>query len=132
MKKLMLFAAVIAGAVMLTGCGDVDENKTPAEIKAEAVNLDAGKIKDIMEEYKEAIEEKSEELKDIAEDFAEQLKKEGKDASGMLNNLFSGKSALSPEAQALKDEMTKVEDSLRKLTANLKAYTDALKEKGSK
>ena len=118
MRRIMvsLFGAALAVG-MLAGCGsEVDENKTPAEIKAEAANWDTAKIEKQMEAYKKAIEAKAAELKKAADELAavpldKKLGEEGKKAAAKVA------------------EVTK---SLDNLKAGLEAYAEALKAKMAK
>ena len=117
MKKFaMAFACAILAAGMMTGCGDVDENKTPAEIKAEAANWDTAKIEKQMEAYKKAIEAKAAELKKAADELAavpldKKLGEEGKKAAAKVaevtNYLDNLKAGLEAYAEALKAKMAK-------------------------
>ena len=73
MKQMLvsLFGAALA-VCMLAGCGDgVDENKTPEQIKAEVVNLDAAAIQKQIDAYTKVIEEKSKELAKVMDQIKE-------------------------------------------------------------
>ena len=67
MRRIMvsLFGAALAVG-MLAGCGsEVDENKTPDQIKAEVAKLDAAAIQKQIDADKKAIEEKRMELSKV-------------------------------------------------------------------
>lgn len=113
MKKLLMLAMLVCGALMLAGCGsNVDENKTPEQIRAEIQDLDMEKIQAIVADYQKAIEKKAAELKAEVEKLAaipltEQLGEEAKKIRGNL------------------EDITK---SLDKLKANMAAYAEGLKK----
>lgn len=114
MSKCMWIAVCALCAGLLVGCGgSVDEDKPVDQIKAEAAQWDADKIEDVIEEYKEAIEEKTEKLQ------AELAKL--KDIP--LTEITGEK------AKSIKVESEKLATSLDKLKDQLEAYVDALKEK---
>ena len=114
MKKMLLLAGMLCGALFLAGCGNgVDENKTPAQIQEEVAKMNVSDIQAMVAKYQKAIEAKTQELKAETEKLAkipltEQL---GKDA------------------QATKDKMAKITESLKKLEANMATYAEGLKKK---
>ena len=112
-KFAMAFACAILAAGMMTGCGDVDENKTPDQIKAEVAKLDAAAIQKQIDAYKKAIEEKSKELSKVMDQIKEIPLTE----------------QLSDNAKKLQAEAANLGKSINKLKDNLEAYVDGLKEK---
>ena len=105
MRRIMvsLFGAALAVG-MLAGCGsEVDENKTPDQIKAEVAKLDAAAIQ----------EEKSKELSKVMDQIKEIPLTE----------------QLSDNAKKLQAEAANLGKSINKLKDNLEAYVDGLKEK---
>ncbi len=117
MKKALLFAICALGAgLMLTVCGNVDEDKPLEQVKAEAAKWDADKLEDVIEEYTEAIEEKAEELKAELEKLKEIP----------LTEITGEK------AKAIKAETEKLTESIAKMKKQLEAYAEALKAKAAK
>lgn len=88
MKKAMLslFGAMLAVG-MLAGCGNVDENKTPAQVKEEAATWDAAKIESVMKEYRAAIDAKKAELSKVNDQLGEiPLKEQSGEKAGKLRD----------------------------------------------
>ncbi len=114
MKKIMLMALLCCGAVFLAGCGDnVDENKTPEQIKTEVASMNADDIQKVIAEYQKAIEEKAAEVKVEADKLAKIP----------LTEQFGD------EAKKLRGNVSELTKSLDKLKANMETYADALKQK---
>ena len=111
MKKMMLFAA-IAAAAMLFGCSKADENKTPEQIKQEVAKMDAAEIQAVIADYQKAIEAKTADLKKEADKL-----KELKPAE-----------LLGDKAKDIKTNMEGLTKSLDKLKANMAAYAEGLKK----
>lgn len=109
---LMLVAA--CSICLFSGCGqNVDENKTPEQIKTEAANMSAQDIEALIVKYQKAIEAKAAELKVEADKLAKiPLAKQ-----------------LDDEAKAVRANMEKLTSSLEKLKANMSAYAESLKAK---
>lgn len=113
MKKLILAAAVLATALVMTGCGSkADENKTPNQIKQEVSQMDADSIQAVIADYQKAIEEKSAELQKEADKLKE-LKPE---------------ELLGDKAKSIKDRMAELTASIDKLKANMEAYAEGQKK----
>ena len=88
MKKVMLslFGAMLA-AGMLAGCGNVDENKTPAQVKEEAATWDAAKIEKDMKEYRDVTDAKKAELSKVNDQLSEiPLKEKSGEKAGKLRD----------------------------------------------
>jgi outer membrane murein-binding lipoprotein Lpp len=114
MKKVLFLAILACGTMMLAGCGNkADENKTPAQIQAEVQKMDASEIQAVIADYQKAIEKKAAELKKGADKLA---------AIPLTEQLGD-------EAKKVRANMDNLKDSLAKLQANLKAYTDGLTKK---
>ncbi|MDD3117465.1 MAG: hypothetical protein PHO45_08905 [Victivallaceae bacterium] len=114
MKKLLLLACVIGAAIVFYGCGKgADENKTPAQIQSEVAKMDANEINAVVAKYQKAIEAKTAELKTETEKLA----------TIPLTEQFGD------EAKKVKENMSGLSESINKLTANMQAYADGLKQK---
>ena len=103
MKKVMLslFGAMLA-AGMLAGCGNVDENKTPAQVKEEAATWDAAKIEKVMKEYRDVIDAKKAELSKVNDQLSEiPLKEKSGEKSGIRPNSCSLRSPNSKRCMRL-------------------------------
>ena len=102
MKKLFVMALVLCGALFFAGCGsNVDENKTPEQIREEVATMSVEEIGGIITEYQEAIAAK------VAELEAEVAKLGGMSAEKV-------------------EELTA---SIEKLEANVAAYSEGLLNK---
>ena len=111
-----LFGAALAVG-MLAGCGsEVDENKTPDQIKAEVAKLDAAAIQKQIDAYKKAIEEKAAELAAKTDELKE----------------IPLKDMLSDKAKGIQGEIAEITKSLDKLKDNMAAYAEGLKAKAGK
>ncbi len=113
MKKLLL--AMLCGcALFVAGCGkSADENKTPAEIKAEVASMSKEDIQEMVEVYKAAIAEKEAEISKVAAEIAkipitEQMGEKAKELRGKTEELGV---------------------SVKRLTENMKAYIEGLSTK---
>ena len=118
MKQMLvsLFGAALAVG-MLAGCGDgVDENKTPEQIKAEVVNLDAAAIQKQIDAYTKVIEEKSKELAKVMDQIKE----------------IPLTAQLGDKAKGLQASAADLGREINKLKENLEAYVEGLKAKADK
>ena len=113
MKKLLL--AMLCGcALFVAGCGkSADENKTPAEIKAEVSSMSKEDIQEMVDVYKAAIAEKEAEISKVAAEIAkipitEQMGEKAKELRGKTEELTA---------------------SVKRLTENMKAYIEGLSTK---
>ena len=114
MKKTItvLFAAA---AIMLCGCGaNVNENKTPEQAKTEAATMDAALQKQV-DALKTYLESKQAEIKAVSEKIAKIPLAE------QMGN----------DAKALREEVVKIGDSVKKIQAQLSVYLEELKAKSA-
>ncbi len=118
MKRIMMsFFGVALAVGMLAGCGsEIDENKTPDQIRAEVAKLDAAAIQKQIDAYRKAIAEKTQELARVTDQIKEIPLAE----------------QLSDNAKKLQAEAANIGKSLGRLKDNLEAYVDGLKEKSGK
>lgn len=113
MKKIIT-SVVAAFALLLCGCGDnVNVNKTPEQVKAEAASMDVASIQKKIDELKAYADKKGAEAKAVAEKISkipltEQM---GKDA------------------QALREEASKIGKDVDKVKAQIAAWTSEMKAK---
>ena len=113
MKKIWS-GLVLGSTLLIAGCSNgVDENKTPAEIKAEVVNMNMNDIQAMVAKYQKAIEKKTAELKVETEKLAKIPLTE----------------QLGAEAKNLRSSIEEITKSLDKLKDNMAAYADGLKKK---
>lgn len=118
-EKFLTIAMVgLLSIGLLAGCGgsEVDENKTPEEIRQEIVNMDTKDIQKQIDAYTKAIAEKMEEVKVEAEKLSKIPLTE----------------QLGDEAKAVRANLDNLKDSAAKLQKNLEAYAEGLKEKSAK
>ena len=108
----MFVAALLMSAMVMYGCSQADEDKTPEQIKQEIVNMDVAKIQSIIADYQEAIADKTAELEKEAAKLKE-IK---------ITEMFG------EEAKAIKNNMADITKSLDKLKDNMKAYSEGLKK----
>ena len=114
MRKMLLLAGMLCGALFLTGCGnDVDENKSTTQIQEEVAKMDAAQIQAMVDKYQKAIEAKSAELKVQADKLAK----------------IPPTELLGDDAKAIKAKMTDLTDSINRLKTNMEAYAEGLKKK---
>ena len=113
MKKLLL--AMLCGcALFVAGCGkSADENKTPAEIKAEVTSMSKEDIQEMVDVYKTAIAEKEAEAKKVLEEIA---------ALPLTEQVGD-------KAKQLRAKAEEIGASVKRLTANMAAYAEGLKNK---
>lgn len=117
--KFLSFAMVgLLSIGLLAGCGgsDVDENKTPEQIRQEIVNMDTKDIQKQIDAYTKAVAEKLEEVNAEAKKLADIPLTE----------------QLGDEAKAIRKNLDSLKDSLGKLQKNMEAYAEGLKEKSAK
>ena len=117
MKRMMgALAGAFLAAGMLCGCGEsVDENKPIAEVQAEAAKLDAKQLEAKIEACKKFLDEKKKEADALAKKIGE----------------IPLKDMLGDEAKNLKQEASKIAESVSKVTAQMDAYAKELKNKGA-
>ena len=118
MKKLMgALVGAVAAAALLCGCGDskVDENKSLADVQAEAAKLDASQLQAKIEQCKAILDAKKVE------------------AEGVANKLkaIPLKDQLGPEAKDLQGQLAKITESVQKVTAQMDAYGKELQAKAA-
>lgn len=118
MKKIIwMFTGVVVAAALFTGCGNnVDENKTPEQIRAEITNWDSSKLQKAVDDYTKAIAAKTEELNA---------------ALAKVKDL-SAQDLLGDKGRQLKADADEIEKSLEKLKENMEVYAESLKEKVEK
>ncbi|MBN1787516.1 MAG: hypothetical protein JW806_03895 [Sedimentisphaerales bacterium] len=117
MKRIqigLIVCTAVLIALGLYGCGGVDEAKPLDQVKAEAEKMDVEQLKAVATKYKAAIEAKKDE---IAE-YMTKLKEIP--ATEQLGN----------EASALKDDLSKLNDSMKALQDRFQIYYNKLKELG--
>lgn len=114
MRKMLLLAGMLCGALFLTGCGnDVDENKSTTQIKEEVSKMDASQIQAMVDKYQKAIEERAAELKVEADKLAQiPLTEQTGDA-----------------AKASRAKIEELKNSINRLKTNMEAYAEGLKKK---
>lgn len=114
MKKLFVMALVLCGALFFAGCGsNVDENKTPEQIREEVATMSVEEIGGIITEYQEAIAAK------VAELEAEAAKLEGMSAAELFGE----------EGLSIAEKVEELTASIEKLEANVAAYSEGLLNK---
>ncbi len=118
MKRVGMLLAAVCAAGVLAGCGGDDfENKSPEQVRTEAVKMTAQDINAKIAECNKVIAVKAAELEKALAPL--------KDIK--VTEMFSEK------AKAIKEQVEKdskpLKESLDKLGATLKAYEEALKEK---
>ena len=113
MKKLLL--AMLCGcALFVAGCGkSADENKTPAEIKAEVTSMSKEDIQEMVEVYKAAIADKEAEISKITAEIAKVPITE----------------QMGDKAKELRAKAEELGVSVKRLTENMKAYIEGLSAK---
>ena len=115
MKKI-LATLVAASALILCGCGaNVNENKTPEQIKTEAASMDAASLQKQIDALKAFISEKNAEAKVLAEKLSKIPLTEH----------------MGNDAKALREEASKIAESVKKIQAQLGVYVEELKAKAS-
>ncbi len=115
MKKTLV-SMLAACAIVLCGCGaNVDENKTPQQAKTEAASMDAASLQKQIDELKAFIAKKEVEAKAVAEKISKIPLAE------QMGN----------DAKALREEASKIADSVKKIQAQLSVYAEELKAKAA-
>ena len=117
MKRMMgALAGAFIAAGMLCGCGEsVDENKPIADVQAEAAKLDAKQPEAKVEACKKFLEAKKVEADELAKKIS----------------AIPLKDMLGPEAKNLKEQASKIGESVKKVTAQMDAYAKELKSKAA-
>lgn len=114
MKKMLFLTCILSGTLFLAGCGDgVDENKTPAQIQQETIEMNVDQIKDMIAKYQKAISQKTNELK--------------KEMDKLAN--IPLQEQMGSEAKKVRAEIEKLSNSLNKLKANAQTYAEELSKK---
>jgi len=109
------FCLLAVCLLALVGCGEkADESKPIGEVKAEAEQMDADKLRSMALTYKEAIVAKKGEVEKVA---------------GKIKDIPVAK-MLGDEAKELKSEIDTLNKSVSALTERFQVYYDKLKEKG--
>ena len=112
MNTRILMVVLLAGAVLVCGCGKkADENKPVSEVKAEAEKMDVQQLKDMALSYKNAIVAKQDEVKKLADKIA--------------NIPMAEK--LGTEAKKLSEEVSSLNKSVQALTERFNVYYEKLK-----
>jgi len=117
MKRLMgALVGAVAAAALLCGCGDkVDENKSLADVQAEAAKLDASQLQAKIDQCKAFLDAKKAEAETVA---------------GKLKEIPL-KDQLGPEAKDLQAQLAKIAESGKKVTAQMDAYAKELQAKAA-
>ena len=112
MKLHRFFWILPVLAILLVGCGESepDAGKTPEEVKQDAGEMDKSALEKKVEEYKTLISEQQGKLED--------LQKQLKDIP--VTEMMGEK------AKELKDQMSKITDSIKELEAKMQSYLDQL------
>ncbi|MBR4597208.1 MAG: hypothetical protein IKO42_02295 [Opitutales bacterium] len=114
MKKLVSLISVLVASAFICGCCEkVNENKTPAEAKAEAAQLDAKQLEAKIADCKKFIEAKKADAEAVAKKIADIPLKE----------------KLGAESKKLSAEASKIGDSIKNVSAQLDEYVKALEAK---
>ena len=114
MKKLVSLISVLAASVLICGCCEkVNENKTPAEAKAEAAQMDVKQLEGKIADCKKFIESKKADAEAVAKKIADIPLKE----------------KLGAESKKLAAEADKISGSIKNVSAQLDEYVKALEAK---
>lgn len=114
MKKMLFLTCILSGTMFLAGCGDgVDENKTPAQIQQESIEMNIDQIKNMIAKYQKAIARKTDEFK--------------KETDKLAN--IPLQEQMGNEAKKVRAEIAKLSTSLKKLQANAQTYAEELSKK---
>lgn len=115
MKKILAIF-VAASALVLCGCGaNVNENKTLEQAKTEAASMDAASLQKQVDALKAFIAEKNDEAKDLAEKLSK----------------ISLTEQMGNDAKALREEASKIAESVKKIQTQLGVYVEELKSKAA-
>ena len=115
MKKILAIF-VAASALVLCGCGaNVNENKTPEQAKTEAASMDAASLQKQVDALKAFIAEKNDEAKVLAEKLSK----------------ISLTEQMGNDAKALREEASKIAESVKKIQTQLGVYVEELKSKAA-
>lgn len=112
----LIYAAFLAGILILSGCGkgDVDTETSVADLEKEASTLSVDDLKAKAAEYQAAIEAKMAEIEPITAQLKEIPLME----------------QMGDEASALKADIAALTEDMNALKERLAVYLDALKEQG--
>ena len=115
MKKLLIvLACTVLAAGLLTGCGKgVDENKPISEVQTEAVKLDEAALKAKIAACEKFLAEKKTELEKVTAKVKE----------------IPLDKILSEDSKKLKEEVANISESIKKVSAQMKVYTDEVAAK---
>ena len=113
-RRVVCIALAVFGVGVLAGCSEkADESKPLSEVKAEAQELDTGKLRDMAMKYKDAIVTKQKEVTELNDKLKEIPVTE-----------IAGE-----EAKKLNESVAELAKSVKALTERFDVYYNALKDK---
>lgn len=113
-REVYLYCVLALCFFVLFGCGKkADESKPISEVKAEAEKMDAGQLRSMAMQYKDAIMAKQGDVEEITAKLKE----------------IKVTEMLGDEAKGLKSEIDTLSKSLSALNDRFQVYYDKLKEK---
>ncbi len=129
MRKVVLAISLLMCVLLVQSCGKkggsgsqkADENKSVAEIKAEAAKMDVEQLRSLALKYKDALMAKQDEIKKFTDTLAkipitEKLGKEAQALTADISNLSKSVNALKERFQIYYDEIKKKGGELKDLT----------------
>jgi gas vesicle protein len=109
---IMMSVPVLLLGLMLAGCGGgVDEQKPISDVKAEAQGMSADQLRNMAAKYEEAIEARKADIEKLTADLQK----------------IPVAQMLGDEANAIKDEITNISNSVRALNERMNIYLQQLR-----